>query len=99
MNPAAKPDAPYKTPETPLQKFLVGIKILQGFDAEDREWDKTYFKRYGRAASDMLAFFGGNWQEALGCSEIIVKDLESKKLSWTVETLVKHAPHYRRQIA
>jgi hypothetical protein len=89
----------YKPPDTPLQKFLVGIKYLQGFDLEDREWDKTYFKRYSRAATDMLNFFKGDWKAALACAEAIVKDLESKKLSWTVETLVKHAPHYRKATA
>lgn len=89
--------APYKPPETPLQKFLVGIKILQGFEATNREWDATYFKRYGRAGSDMLKFFEGDWRSALQCAEEIIKEMESKSLSWTVETLVKHAPHWKNK--
>lgn len=90
---------PYRPPETPLAKFLVGIKILQGYDAEDREWDSVYFARYGRAARDMLKFFKDDWKSALSCAEAMVKEFKAKGLDWGVEGLLRNAPQWRQKNA
>lgn len=98
--PKSKPAEPKEyVLTTPLQKYLAGIKILQGYALDDRKWDSVYFKRYARAGSDMLKFFDDNWEAAIELSEKMVKEYKSKGLSWTVETLVRNAPASREKRA
>lgn len=90
---------PYKPPTTPLACLLVGIKVLQGYAPDDRAWDAGMFGRYSKPASELLKFFEGDWKEALKTSEAMVNDFKSKGLSWTVETLVRHAPAWKNKDA
>jgi len=87
----AKLTKPYKAPLQPHQRLVVGFKMLMGVDLEDREWDKIYFPRFSRSAKDMVNLFRGDWEAAYGCSRDLVKGFEAKGLSWTPETLMKHA--------
>lgn len=83
----------YKT-SNPLQEVVLGFKYKLGVDLEDRQWDKVYFKRYSKPAKHLLMLFGEDKEKALLCIEAVVDWLESKSLSWTPETVVKHASEW-----
>lgn len=64
-------------------------------DENDKAWDKVYFRRYARPAADLLALFGGDIGSVCDCIEAVAGKLEKKGLSWTPETIVKHAGDFK----
>lgn len=86
---------PVPREETPLAKLLTAVKILQGAE-DDPEWNRVYFARYARPGTDLLRFFGGDWKMAGNCLEDIVDWLNRIQKTWTLETIIKHAPEWKR---
>jgi len=84
----------YET-KTDLQKIVLGFKLKMGNPKEDREWDKVYFPRFSKPARELLALFRGDVGHCLDCIEKIVDKLERDKLTWTPETIVKHAANWQ----
>ena len=81
--------------ETPIQQVVAGFKIQMGTPLDDRAWDKVYFRRYSKPASELLTLFGGDVKKCLDCTEAVSKWLEKKSLSWAPETVVKHASDWK----
>lgn len=84
-------------PETDLQKIVRGWKILNSIPTEGPEsqtWDKVHFPRNARSAKSLLDLFG-TWENAAEAMEYVYMNLTAKKLSCTLETIVKHSDLYR----
>lgn len=82
--------------ETPLKKVVCGYKILQGFAKDDRIWDRENrnFARAMASAKLLLESFG-SWEAVIDCIEDLKREFQAKQLSWTLETIVKHASKYK----
>lgn len=97
------PPSPKPSPEpppnpkklTPVQLVVTGFKIAMGIPDTDKTWDKVYFPRYTRSAKDLLTLFQGNIDKCADCIESISLAMSKKGLSWTPETIVKHASDWR----
>lgn len=77
-------------PLTDVQKVVVAFKMLQGFEKDDKAWDRLYFPRFSKSAAALLAFVG-NWKDAVDCCQDIYEKLSSKGFTVTLETITKHA--------
>lgn len=80
---------------TDVQKLVLGFKAVMGVDPEDKGWDAVYFRRYSKPASELLKLFGGEGPKAADCIDAVVQALEKRGLSWTPETVVKHAGDWK----
>jgi len=85
----------YPTPKTDVQKVVLAFKISMGVKKDDREWDRVYFRRFSGAAGDLLALFQRDVGRAADCIEAVSGSLKAKGLSWTPETIVKHASDWK----
>lgn len=85
-------EEPTATPKplTDVQKVVVAFKMLQGFEKDDKAWDRLYFPRFSKSAAALLAFVG-NWKDAVDCCQDIYEKLSSKGFTVTLETITKHA--------
>lgn len=86
-----------KKKETDIQKIVKGWKMLTSVPIEgpeSRAWDSVHFPRHSRAAKSLLALFG-DWQTSCDAMEYVYMTLTAKKLSCTIETIVKHSDLYR----
>lgn len=81
--------------KTDIQKIVRGFKAVLGVDLDDRNWDKVYFRRYSRPAKELLTLFNGNVSATADCIDGISSILDKKNLSWTPETIVKHASDWK----
>lgn len=85
----------YPQPKTDVQKVVMAFKLSMGVQRDDRDWDGVYFRRYSRAASDLLALFRKDVGRVADCIEAVSGVLTRKGLSWTPETVVKHASDWK----
>lgn len=76
---------------TDVQRVVLCFKAVMNIPMDNKDWDSVYFKRYTRPAKDLLALFGGDMAKVGDCIDQVVGALERKRLSWTPETIVKHA--------
>lgn len=76
---------------TSLQRVVMGFKIRSGAEKDDQAWDKAYWARYSKSGKQLLGLMGGDSDMALDCTDDVCDWLEKKGLSWTPETIVKHA--------
>jgi len=77
------------------QKIVVAYKMLKGFNQDDREWDKLNFGRYMKSAKQLSTYFKGDWDTLKKCLISKSEDFNNAHLSWTLETVVKHAPDWK----
>lgn len=80
---------------TDVQRVVHGFKAVMGVSDDDVGWDRVYFPRYARSAKDLLTLFEGNLDRVADCIDQVSAAMERKKLSWTPETLVKHAGDWK----
>lgn len=86
--------------ENELQKIIKGWKMLNDLPTEGEEsklWDKVHFPRYAKSAKSLLSLFG--YEGAVNCMEYVFLDMQKKKLTCTIETVVKHSDSFREQLA
>lgn len=99
--PVIPPSQPPKHPEprpprapTGVQDVVKAFKIMMKAET-DPTWDKVYFRRFSRPAHELLTLFEGDVGRVCDCIEAVVGKLEKKGLSWTPETIVKHAGDHK----
>lgn len=78
------------------QKVVLGFKCMMGIDKNNKNWDLVYFPRFSKPAKELLKLFGNDYEKAWECIEDVVRKLENKNLSWTPETIVKHAANWNK---
>ena len=83
------------TISTPLQKVVVGWKMITGHEKTDRGWDKLNWGRVAKTARGLLDYFGGDHKQAINCCEDVYKQMLKNKLSCTIETVSKHASEWK----
>lgn len=76
--------------EKPLDCLILAYKVTKGVAYDNRDWDKIHWARTARSAKQLLAICGG-LRQADACMVEIAKGFEDKELSWTLETINKHA--------
>lgn len=79
-----------------LRKVVLGWKILQGVEKENKAWDQVHFPRLSKSAKNLLILFG--FEGALECMEYIFWYCKRNKLGCTLETIVKMSDLYRESI-
>lgn len=77
-----------------IRKVIWVYKVVSGFE-HDKAWDKIYYSR-SMKASKMLIEFLGSWKWAADCVQEIYEDLTDNGFSCTLETVIKHAPKWKR---
>lgn len=86
-------------PLTDIQMVVKGWKMLTNIPTEGPEssaWDKVHFARCAKPAKSLMELFGVNgWEGAVEAMEYVYMTLTAKKLSCTLETVVKHSDLYR----
>lgn len=85
-------------PLSDVQKIVKGWKIVTGIPTDDGGWDSVHFSRHAKSAKSLLTLFG-SWEKAVECIEHVYNDFESRKLSCTIETVVKHSDKFREILA
>lgn len=88
-----KPDKPL----TDVQRIVLAYKIVTGYPKEDQAWDKLNFARCAKSAKALLEFMG-NWGDSVDCVEFVFNRLNSKGLTVTLETIVRHAADFKRDL-
>lgn len=91
---------PASIQETDIQRIVKGWKVLNGIPIEGPDsasWDKVHFPRHAKSANALLTLFGSR-VEALDCMEHVFGEMQRKKLSATIETIVKHSDLYRETL-
>ena len=79
---------------TDIQKIVLVWKITEGYDKDDKPWDKINFSRCSKSAKLLLEFLG-NWETAADCIEEVHGSLTGKGFSCSLETVVKHASTWK----
>lgn len=80
---------------TPVQMVVLGFKHRMGIPEDDKAWDRVYFARFCSPAKGLLTLFGNDPGKCLDCIDAVVDAHERKRLSWTPETILKHAGEWR----
>lgn len=76
--------------ENPIAALVILYKVTKGVDYDNRVWDKIHFGRATRSAKEILMILG-SFETSKKCLEELAEKFESNDLSWTLETIVKHA--------
>lgn len=78
-------------PPTDVQLIVELYKTAKGIDRNDTAWNKANFKRFSKAASDLLASVGGDVEKATDYLAARGAYLAANGLEWTLETIAKNA--------
>jgi len=76
--------------KNPVGCLVLAYKVTKGVPHDDRTWDAAHWARSSKSAKALLGICGG-LRQADSCLIDIAKGFEAKELSWTLETVVKHA--------
>mgnify|MGYP001581355564 FL=1 len=80
---------------SPLQKCMVGWKLVIGVPKHDREWDDLNWDRTKEPIRDLISFFRGDLKQTIDCMQDVVEYLKSKGLSYSITTIKKFAYQWR----
>ena len=80
--------------QTNIQKIVRGFQIMMKAE-NDTTWNKVYFRRFSKPAHELLTLFSGDVGVVLDCVEAVAHGMEKKHLSWTPETIIKHASDWK----
>lgn len=89
----------YRIPEPtvdPISALVILVKVLRGVQYDDRPWDKVHFPRYTKSAKILLDICG-SFAQAKRCIEDLVQEYDSKDITWTIETVTRHAHEWKRR--
>lgn len=79
-------------PLTGVQKVMRAFKEAKEIDADDAHWDSINFKRFLRAATDVLNIFGGEADAAIMYVLVKGQELDDRKLTdWGLEAIARAA--------
>ena len=81
-----------------LQRLVCAYKIAKGFKFDDRTWDNAYFARFSKPAKLMLEYFHNSFQKCLDCLDSLSKEFNRQGLTWTLDTIQKHAADWALKI-
>lgn len=79
---------------TPLQELVLYYKELTGCKIEDKKWDKIYFPKYVKTATEILLLCDYDLDKAKKCIKYTINYCNSKGLDYTLHTVIKYIPKY-----
>jgi hypothetical protein len=82
-------------PLTSIQKVVLIYKGAKGIPEEDKAWDRVNFPRYTKSAKLLLEIFNNNIGEIIACICELGEKFDRSDLTWTLETIVKHASEFK----
>jgi len=88
-----EPEKPYPKPDAstdPMGALVCAYKVLKGHRWDDRSWDKIHQPRARASAKELLGVCGDPYK-AHECMKQLVRRFKLAGLSWTFETIIKHA--------
>jgi hypothetical protein len=88
----------YRIPDwrkDPMGALVISYKTLKGIPHEDRLWDADHYPRCKRRAKSLLRIFAGDFKKADQCMESIAQNFDNEGISWSLETIVKHAHEWK----
>jgi len=77
--------------KTAIQRIMDAYKHAKGLAMDNPEWDRACFSRYSRPAASILRCFGGDLDKAAAYIFLRSEDFNESKLSWTLDTIARHA--------
>lgn len=77
-----------------VREIILFWKYISGVPLEDKAWNKVFFPRFFRTAKTLLTLFT-TVDDVQDCIEYVFKDCQSKKLSCTLETVLKRSDTFR----
>jgi hypothetical protein len=77
-----------------MDRYLSECLDLKPGDPAQRDKVGAAYRRYGKAGKDVLAMGDGDPSKAIGAVHAIGHHLQSRGLSWTLDTIAKHALDY-----
>jgi len=83
----------YRIPDPktdPIKALVIFYKITKNIEFDDRFWDSKNFARNMLSAKDLLKICG-TFADSKLCLEQLSVQFDKANLSWTLETIVKHA--------
>ena len=89
----------YRIPEPtkePGKALVIFFKVLKGVEFDDRVWDKRHFARNMDSAKDLLEICK-SFDAAKRCLEELSKKFDELGLTWTFETITKHAHDWKQR--
>ena len=87
----------YEIPEptdNPTAALVMNYKILKEVQYDDRGWDKRHWGRCARSAQELLEICK-IYESARRCLEELAEQFKETNLSWTFETITKHAHDWK----
>ena len=71
------------------------FKIAQGFDKDDKLWDKTYHYKYAPMVKRLIGFLG-SWEDAADCIQDVLEKYESQGFRiFRFQTILEHAQRWK----
>lgn len=89
----------YEIPEpesNPLAALVMNYKLIKEVEYDDRVWDKRNWGRSMAAAKDLLEICK-IYEMSKRCLEELSKHFNDSNLSWTFETVTKHAHDWKNK--
>ena len=89
----------YKIPEpfeNPTAALVMNYKLLKGVEYDDRSWDKRHWMRCSKSAKELLEICD-IYEVARRCMEDLAESFKNSDLSWTLETITKHAHDWKQK--
>lgn len=89
----------YELPDpekNPLACLVLSFKVTKGTEYDDRAWDKVNWTRTAKAAR-LLLDICGSLRAADSCMVEIGEKFDRDELTWTLETICRHAPEWLKK--
>lgn len=77
--------------------LIACYKAQQGFHPADRKWDQANYARFKTVAKSLLDFFDNSYLKAKEALVEISEEFKKEGLAWTLETVLRYAPNWRKQ--
>lgn len=80
---------------TEIQTLVMSYKAIKEVPLENKYWDRVNFKRCARSAKNLLGIVG-DLESSQECMASVADSMDRSNISWTFETIVKHADDWLR---
>lgn len=89
----------YEIPDpkkNPIAATVIYFKVLSGHEYDDKVWDRVHFGRAMKSAGNLLDILM-DFNTVKKCLEELSEKFNSADLSWTLETIVRHAHEWKQK--
>lgn len=94
--PTCRQELKKKVKREDLDNVILGFKLASGYKAEDKTWNRMFYKRYTKPAKELIEFMDGNWRMAVDCVQDISEKMIELGRDYTFETIAKHCGAWKK---